>query len=44
MTGALRSADGEELIVEPERISNRWKQYFEALLNVEDLVGEDHGH
>ena len=41
MTGALKSADGEELLTEPEHISQRWKQYFEALLNVEDLMREN---
>ncbi|XP_076045727.1 uncharacterized protein LOC143027969 [Oratosquilla oratoria] len=41
MTGALKSADGEELLTEPEHICQRWMQYFEGLLNVEDFIREN---
>ncbi|XP_076038976.1 uncharacterized protein LOC143024096 [Oratosquilla oratoria] len=41
MTGALKSADGEEFLTEPEHICQRWMQYFEGLLNVEDFIREN---
>ncbi|XP_076038441.1 uncharacterized protein LOC143023726 [Oratosquilla oratoria] len=35
MTGALKSANGEELLTEPEHICQRWMQYFEGSLDTD---------
>ena len=33
---SIRNEGGTDLLVEPEEISQRWKEYFETLLNVEE--------
>ena len=37
----IRDESGTRLLTEPEDIANRWGEYFENLLNVENCDGED---
>ncbi len=40
LTYAVKNKNGE-LLVEPEKIAERWKEYFQELLNVEENIQEE---